>query len=148
MEYHGGGGEERASALALVLRLPAELRSASVARAFVERELSGHVDDLPAVVLMTSELVTNGALHANTAVTVTVREGPPVRVEVHDGAAATDAFRENVTAGRPIPNASAVRGRGLHLVWALATRVGLDDDPDGGKVVWFEVDREAPASIR
>ena len=130
------------------LRLPAELRSASVARAFVERELSGHVDDLPAVVLMTSELVTNGALHANTAVTVTVREGPPVRVEVHDGAAATDAFRENVTPGRPIPNASAVRGRGLHLVWALATRVGLDDDPDGGKVVWFEVDREAPASIR
>ena len=130
------------------LRLPAELGSASVARAFVERELSGHVDDLPAVVLMTSELVTNGALHANTAVTVTVREGPPVRVEVHDGAAATDAFREIVTAGRPIPNASAVRGRGLHLVWALATRVGLDDDPDGGKVVWFEVDREAPASIR
>jgi anti-sigma regulatory factor (Ser/Thr protein kinase) len=114
----------------------------------VERELSGHVDDLPAVVLMTSELVTNGALHANTAVTVTVREGPPVRVEVHDGAAATDAFREIVTAGRPIPNASAVRGRGLHLVRALATRVGLDDDPDGGKVVWFEVGREAPASIR
>ena len=71
-----------------------------------------------------------------------------MRVEVHVGAAATDAFREIVTAGRPIPNTSAVRGRGLHLVWALATRVGLDDDPDGGKVVWFEVDREAPASIR
>ena len=142
------GVEERSGRPPWSLRLPAELRSASVARAFVERELSGHVDDLPAVVLMTSELVTNGALHANTAVTVTVREGPPVRVEVHDDAAATDAFREIVTAGRPIPNASAVRGRGLDLVRALSTRLGLDDDPDGGKVVWFEVDREAPASIR
>jgi hypothetical protein len=57
----------------------------------------------------------------------------------------TDAFREIVTAERPLPNASAVSGRGLHLVRSLSTRVGLDDDPDGGKVVWFEVDPD-PAS--
>lgn len=123
-----------------VLRLPADLSSASRARSFVEQTLSGRVDDVAAVVLMTSELVMNVALHANTAVTVTVRDGPPVRVEVHDGVAATDAFREMMAADRPFPEASAVSGRGLHLVRSLSTRVGLDDDPDGGKVVWFELD--------
>jgi anti-sigma regulatory factor (Ser/Thr protein kinase) len=128
------------------LRLPADLGSASRARAFVEQTLSGHVDDLAAVVLMTSELVMNVALHAHTAVTVTVHEGPPVRVEVHDGVAATDAFREIVTVGGSIPDASAVSGRGLHLVRAMSTRVGLDDDSDGGKVVWFELDPDPPAS--
>src|SRR6478752_6397882 len=114
------------------LRLPADLGSASRARAFVDQTLSGRVDDpddLAAVVLMTSELVMNVALHANTAVTVTVHEGPPVRVEVHDGVAATEAFREIVMVGGSLPDASAVSGRGLHLVRSLATRVGLDEDP-------------------
>ena len=130
------------------LRLPADSGSASRARAFVQQTLSGRigdVDDLAAVVLMTSELVMNVALHANTAMTVTVRDGPPVRVEVHDGVAATEAFREIVTVGGPLPDASAVSGRGLRLVRAMSTRVGLDDDPDGGKVVWFELDPDRPS---
>ena len=127
------------------LRLPADLSSASRARTFVGQTLSGHVDDLAAVMLMTSELVTNVALHANTEMTVTVHEGPPVRVEVHDGVAATEAFREIVMVGRSLPDASAVSGRGLQLVRAMSTRVGLDDDPDGGKVVWFELDPDPQA---
>ena len=85
-------------------------------------------------------------LRINCPVTVTVHEGPPVRVEVHDGVAATDAFREIVSVGGPLPDASAVSGRGLHLVRAMSTRVGLDDDSDGGKVVWFELDPDPPAS--
>ena len=55
------------------LRLPADLSSASRARTFVGQTLSGHVDDLAAVMLMTSELVTNVALHANTDVTLVTR---------------------------------------------------------------------------
>jgi anti-sigma regulatory factor (Ser/Thr protein kinase) len=95
------------------------------------------VDDAEPVLLMTSELVTNVVLHANTDVTVSITRGPPVRVEVSDGAAATDAFRELI--GAPaMPRPSSTGGRGLAFVTALASRVGLDDVPGGGKVVWFE----------
>ena len=67
------------------LRLPADLSSASRARTFVGQTLSGHVDDLATVMLMTSELVTNVALHANTDVTVTVHEGFEFWVSDVDG---------------------------------------------------------------
>ena len=70
---------------------------------------------------------------------MTVRCGPPVRVEVHDGVAATDAFRAMIGAAPAMPRPDSPGGRGLALVRALATNVGLDDDPGGGKVVWFEV---------
>ncbi len=120
------------------LTLPGELASAALARRFVEQMLEGRVDDLGAVALMTSELVTNVANHAASELTVTVRAGPPVRVEVHDGVAATEAFRDLLNAGGPMPDASSGRGRGLPLVRLLAKRVGLDDDTRGGKVVWFE----------
>jgi anti-sigma regulatory factor (Ser/Thr protein kinase) len=92
------------------------------------------------VLLMTSELVTNVVRHANTEVRVSVEAGPPIRVEVHDHVAATDAFRAIVST-RPGPvSRDATGGRGLPLVHDLASRVGLGDDPQGGKVVWFEVD--------
>ena len=76
------------------LTLPGDLKSAAPARRFVERLLDGRVEDLPAVALMTSELVTNVAHHAPSDLTLTVRAGPPIRVEVHDGVAATEAFRD------------------------------------------------------
>jgi hypothetical protein len=76
------------------LTLPAHARSISEARSFVTRAVHDVVDDADPVLLMASELVTNVVLHANTDVTVSVTRGPPVRVEVRDGAAATDAFRE------------------------------------------------------
>ncbi len=121
------------------LTLPGDLDSARRARSFVEHALDGQVDDLPAVALMTSELVTNVAIHAASELTVTVRSGPPVRVEIHDGVAATQAFRDLIQAGGTMPDASAAGGRGLHLVRSMSTRIGLDDDADGGKVVWFEL---------
>jgi hypothetical protein len=88
---------------------------------------------------MTSELVTNVIRHANTDVTVSVEPGPPFRVEVHDGAAAGDAFRELIVRKPSAVSHSAPSGRGLSLLHDLAERIGLDDDPNGGKAVWFEL---------
>ena len=93
-----------------------------------------------AVVLMTSELVANVVRHASTEVRVSVDVGPPIRVEVYDHAAATDAFREMIKARPASVRVDAAGGRGLALVHDLASRIGLEDDPAGGKAVWFEVD--------
>ena len=116
------------------------MESVRQARTFVATSLAAHLDDSADVLLMTSELVANVVLHVQTDVTLTVWRGPPVRVEVHNGAAATEAFRDLIH-DSAIPEPSSSSGRGLGLVRRLATRVGLDDDPDGGKVVWFEYAR-------
>ncbi len=95
------------------LTLPADVRSISEARSFVARAVHDVVDDSDPVVLMTSELVTNVVLHTNNAdVTVNITRGPPVRVEVRDGAAATEAFRELIGAS-VMPNPSSTGGRAL-----------------------------------
>ena len=119
------------------IRLPPELESVRQARTFVAGALAAHLDDPADVLLMTSELVANVVLHVQTDVTLTVWQGPPVRVAVHNGEAATEAFRDLVR-DSAMPKPSSSSGRGLGLVRSLATRVGLDDDPGGGKVVWFE----------
>jgi len=119
------------------LTLPSDLRTISEARSFVAQAVHDVVDDVDPVLLMTSELVTNVVLHANTDVTVSITRGPPVRVEVRDGARATEELRDLIGASA-MPDPSSTGGRGLALVSALASRVGLDDDPEGGKVVWFE----------
>jgi len=36
-------------------------------------------------------------------------------------------------------SATAATGRGLRLLESLAVRWGVRPEPDGGKVVWFEV---------
>lgn len=125
---------------ALSISLAGDAASVGLARRFVANSVAQWINDPADTVLATSELVANVVTHADTAVTVTVRHGPPIRVEVHDGVAATAAFRELVRAAE-MPPATAPRGRGMALVRAVASRVGLDDDPGGGKVVWFEVDR-------
>lgn len=120
------------------VRLDPDLANVAAARAFVEESVEGRVPDLDSVLVMVSELVTNVLKHTESEVTVTVRTGPPVRIEVHDGAAATEAFRQTILSPPP-PQVTEDTGRGLSIVHALASHVGLDDDPDGGKVVWFEV---------
>ena len=113
------------------------------ARSFTEEVIAGHVDGVDEVLLMTSELVANVIEHAHGLMRLTVRVGPPLRIEVHNHQAATDAFRELV--GHPVmPDPTAPSGRGLALVRILSTRMGLDDDPSGGKVVWFEYDSTTP----
>ena len=119
------------------ITLSAEPASAKRARDFVAQALADHVDDPAEALLMTSELVSNVVGHVGSEVTVTVRDGPVVRIEVHNHEAATEAFRD-LLHHSPRPANTSPTGRGLGLVRALASRFGLDDDPGGGKVVWFE----------
>ncbi len=75
------------------------------------RAVNAVVGDAEPVLLMASELVTNVVLHANTDVTVSITRGPPVRVEVRDGAAATEAFRALISASA-MPSPSSTGGSG------------------------------------
>jgi anti-sigma regulatory factor (Ser/Thr protein kinase) len=124
-----------------IVTYPATAASPAAARRMVRGALAGSsADTIEVVVLLTSELVTNVVRHAGTEVRVTVEVGPPIRVEVHDRAAITTALRRMI-ATRPGPGAvRADGGRGLTLVHDLASRLGLHDDPAGGKAVWFEFD--------
>lgn len=84
------------------------------------------------VVLLANELVTNAILHteADFDVVVDIAERR-VRVEVRDRSDRA-----------PTPRASApdsVAGRGLALIEALAADWGVEEIPDDGKAVWFEV---------
>jgi anti-sigma regulatory factor (Ser/Thr protein kinase) len=124
------------------ITLPAERASVKRARDFVARAVADHVDDPAEVLLMTSELVSNVVGHVGSAVTITVRDGPVVRIEVHNHEAATEAFRD-LLYNSPRPANTSPTGRGLLLVRSLASRVGLDDDAGGGKVVWFEWEHPA-----
>jgi anti-sigma regulatory factor (Ser/Thr protein kinase) len=124
------------------ITLPAERASVKRARDFVARAVADHVYDPAEVLLMTSELVSNVVGHVGSAVTITVRDGPVVRIEVHNHEAATEAFRD-VLHHSPRPANTSPTGRGLFLVRSLASRVGLDDDAGGGKVVWFEWEHPA-----
>jgi anti-sigma regulatory factor (Ser/Thr protein kinase) len=124
------------------ITLPAEPASVKRGRDFVARAVADHVDDPAEVLLMTSELVTNVVGHVGSAVTITVRDGPVVRIEVHNHEAATEAFRDLLHNGLRPANTSPT-GRGLGLVRSLASRFGLDDDVGGGKVVWFEWEHPA-----
>jgi anti-sigma regulatory factor (Ser/Thr protein kinase) len=124
------------------ITLPAEPASVKRARDFVARAVADRVDDPAEVLLMTSELVSNVVGHVGSAVTITIRDGPLVRIEVHNHEAATEAFRD-LLHHSPRPANNSPSGRGLGLVRSLASRVGLDDDAGGGKVVWFEWDHPA-----
>jgi hypothetical protein len=115
---------------------PAELSTPAAARRFVVDAVSSRGvavgDALPVVV---SELVTNSVLHAASTARIMVQvDDELVRVEVYDGDP-TLPVRRN-------PTPDTVTGRGLLLVDALADRWG-SAHVDGGKVVWFELDRQA-----
>lgn len=89
----------------------------------------GAVDD---VLLLLSEVVTNAIHHARSEVEmVLARRGDMVRVEIRDASPAL-----------PVQEAmshDALRGRGMGIVAAVASRWGVDSIPDDGKTVWFEV---------
>lgn len=111
--------------------------SAALARLFVERTLAEWGCDafLDASRLLVSELVTNAVLHARTDLELVVRLAPHgVRVEVSDGSPSAPVLRRYED--------EAMTGRGLALVEELATRWGVDDRPQGGKAVWFELDQQ------
>lgn len=112
------------------------------ARRFVRLELHGKCGEEPRgiAVLLTSELASNVVLHAGTAfeVIVEVRDAV-IRVEIHDGAAVTQAFRDLVERPPAAVDVMAVGGRGIMLVGMNALRFGLADKGQHGKAVWFEL---------
>ena len=115
-------------------------RLVAEARHFVRE----HAPELPeetrdALVLLTSELVTNAILHARTPLElgITVAE-ESVLVTVHD----LDLARSEQT-----PYSAREGGWGLGLVQSLADASELVADPDGGKTAWFRLSRGAARSV-
>jgi DNA-binding NarL/FixJ family response regulator len=122
--------------LAADLDLPAASSSPRRARAWV-RDLLGADDAelVSSVELLVSELVTNAVVHAESAPRIEVhvaRQG--VRVAVRDDDPSLPRPRD--------PDAGRPGGRGLRLVESISNRWGAEPT-NGGKVVWFEIDRSA-----
>jgi len=116
--------------------LPASLSSVHDGRRFVRATLQSWVGNHGAdswiddIVLVTSELVANAVVHAQTVVQLRLccREGA-FRVEVGDTSDEHPMLR---TADHEAPS-----GRGMALVAALARSWG-SDDCSPGKVVWAQ----------
>jgi two-component sensor histidine kinase len=109
-------------------------RVVAAARAFVSEHAPDLSDDArDALLLLTSELVTNAVIHARTPleVGITVSSGS-VLVAVHD-----------LDLSRPAqqPYSEREGGWGLGLVHALAADSALSRHPQGGKTAWFRLDR-------
>lgn len=119
------------------IRLSASPDAAGHARAWIAEALARrHRRDLAEQgQLLTSELVTNAILHAETDLTLTLSEA--------DGGlciAVSDEDFELPSLGALDPEATG--GRGMQLVDRLATDWGVYVRP-AGKTVWFELDGEA-----
>lgn len=114
------------------IHLPAELPNVTAGRHFardvmLEWGLDELVDD---VQLCTSELVTNAIRHAGTSVTMTLRLGEAVTVEVTDGLTRLHLPRSLQA------DVTADHGRGLQIVAALSADWGVVEHEEG-KTVWF-----------
>lgn len=110
------------------------LSSVGRARSFVRQAIRGRIDDevVSTVELLTSEVVTNALLHAQSAAELHVMMvDDVVRVEVSD-------WSPRPPVQRPIDE-EAASGRGMLIVEALARAWGVELR-DGGKQVWFEVE--------
>ena len=136
----GGRVEQR-------FKLEPELGSAHTARVLAARAIAANdapseraVNSSERAVLLISELVSNVVQHAHTAfelvIDITERI---IRVEIHDGAAVTDAFRALVNSPPTAVDVTSVSGRGLGLVRSTAINCGLIDKGICGKAVWFEL---------
>ena len=108
-------------------------KNVRAARKFVEEALVEHglLDLVDLTSLLTSELVTNAILHAESRVEIEVRTAPDrVRVEVADW---------GVGVPRVLPlDPTTTGGRGMALVSSLANEWG-SYERDGSKIVWFEL---------
>jgi anti-sigma regulatory factor (Ser/Thr protein kinase) len=86
-----------------------------------------NIDD---AVLLTSELATNAVIHAHSGYQIEIRRrSASIRVEL-----VNDEPEVLPILAPPTDNG----GRGLHLVEAIASRWGIESDPDH-KMVWFEL---------
>jgi len=121
------------------VRLPADRRTPAAARAIVRSVLTEArlTDLLDETLLLTTELSTNGVLHAGTDLVLEIATDPGgVTVTVRDQVAGT--LDLSVLAKGEEANAEE-GGRGLLLVDRFATRWGTTHHADG-KGVWFRLD--------
>ena len=115
-------------------------RLVAAARRFVLEHAPDLLPDTQdALVLLTSELVTNAVLHARTAIDlgITICEDSVV-VTVHD----LDLARPEQS-----PYGHREGGWGLGLVSALAVQSSMDTHPDGGKTAWFRLPRSGSHEV-
>ncbi|HIW62753.1 MAG TPA: SpoIIE family protein phosphatase [Candidatus Stackebrandtia excrementipullorum] len=122
------------------LRLPANHRSPAAARAVVREVLAevGLTDLLDEALLLTTELATNGVVHAGTDIDVNVvADDSGVTVTVTD-------YRSGPIEPTTLapPDEMAEHGRGLLLVDQFASSWGTSHDASG-KGVWFRLDSVA-----
>ncbi|SDL09143.1 Serine phosphatase RsbU, regulator of sigma subunit [Glycomyces sambucus] len=121
------------------LRLPADDRSPAAARAAVRAVLAeaGLTELLDETLLLTTELATNGVVHAGTDINLTVAADPiGVRVTVTDyRSGGIDPLEA------AMPEVTAEGGRGLLLVDRFASSWGTTHDATG-KSIWFRIDRD------
>jgi anti-sigma regulatory factor (Ser/Thr protein kinase) len=120
----------------LEVRIAAGLQAPAMARAAVERWLSGRVSAalFDAVRLLVSELVTNSVTHADLAADAAIR----VSVAMSDGVVRLEV--ENPGDGVVVavrPDRESGGGFGLYLVDVIAERWGCRHD--GNTCVWAEL---------
>lgn len=107
--------------------------SAGRARQAVRQACADTAVAIDAVVLCTSELVTNAILHGVPPIELEILVGSDsVRVGVHD-AGVRDVER------RRTMSSDASSGRGLEIVDTLASRWGAERT-GAGNLAWFEID--------
>lgn len=107
-----------------------EPESAMAARRFVRDCLAEHAIASYTAELIVSELMANVIQHARTELTVVVRVGTTLRLEVHDGSSIIPAMRQAAD--------DAESGRGLFIIEAIALDWGVETTADG-KCVWVEI---------
>ncbi|HEY0888305.1 MAG TPA: ATP-binding protein [Nocardioides sp.] len=114
-------------------QFPAEPRTVGTARREVARSLPGLVgESRDVVLLLTSELVTNAVRYSTGPVGVRLTwDDAHLRIDVSDPSQERPVVRS--------VDQTAVRGRGLMLVEALAHSWGVDVQ-QVGKSVWFTLD--------
>lgn len=123
------------------MTLPPSATSPAQARRFVASTLGAWgIDGGEDVLLLVSELVTNGLLHARTPMTVKVAEDGPgaVRLAVSDESPQTLQERNfSIESGT---------GRGLRLLDALAMEWGVTTQRSG-KTVWCRISTDGSAAF-
>lgn len=132
--HQAGGHEMPAVPAQLHLELIPVPGSAPRARAALRDTVrdSAYADRLDDAEMALSELVTNAVLHArDTFAVVVVLDSTALRVSVQDPCPVSPSFS--------MLDPTAVTGRGLMLVSAVADRWGVDPAAGGGKTVWFEM---------
>jgi anti-sigma regulatory factor (Ser/Thr protein kinase) len=129
------------------LELVPARRAPRLARTFAADTLEAwavRAEDVQAVQLVVSELVTNAVLHAPQSPAITLElfmTDGAVRVMVSDHSPRAPARRSHPTPW------SAESGRGVELVDSLADRWGTEPQGTTGKTVWCEL-RAQPATTR